>query len=268
MRVPIKDTQGLLHKIAPRPDLPLFVGNPRLPFPGGVVSPTGQPRRVSAYLFFFMIDGQSIHNLDMEEVHLTGGRVLFVQPNQIHQSTSGWSTWKDWYKIVFDEYCLALLPRSYHFLQDPFNSPLVTPGKEALARLGHSLEAMAGILFGPQPYSIDLALASAGPTYVGPWGKMSPAVFKKGLDGKLPGQINLVLIGQQYVNPQGLLHPHHRGPDPRTPARLRQRFRGQRRGGSLRPGGERAGNYHCWMITPICPSTSANSLAPQGRSVT
>lgn len=28
------------------------------------------------------------------------------------------------------------------------------------------------------------------------------------------------------------------------------------------------GNYHCWMITPICPSTSANSLAPQGRSVT
>lgn len=159
MRVPIKDTQGLLHKIAPRPDLPLFVGSPRLPFPGGVVSPTGQPRRVSAYLFFFMIDGQSVHNLDMEEVHLTGGRVLFVQPNQIHQSTSGWSTWKDWYKIVFDEYCLALLPRSYHFLQDPFNSPLVTPGKEALARLGHSLEAMAGILFGPQPYSIDLALA-------------------------------------------------------------------------------------------------------------
>ena len=32
---------------------------------------------------------------------------------------------------------------------------------------------------------------------------MSPAVFKKGLDGKLLGQINLVLIGQQYVNPKG-----------------------------------------------------------------
>ena len=51
--------------------------------------------------------------------------------------------------------------------------------------------------------AFDALICTAGPTHVGPWKKMTPADFKKGLDGKLLGQINLVLIGQQYINPKG-----------------------------------------------------------------
>ena len=49
----------------------------------------------------------------------------------------------------------------------------------------------------------DALICTAGPTHVGPWQKMTPADFKKGLDGKLMGQVNLVLIGQHYINPKG-----------------------------------------------------------------
>lgn len=49
----------------------------------------------------------------------------------------------------------------------------------------------------------DALICTAGPTYVGPWKNMKDAEFRKGIDGKLMGQINLVLIGQYYIQPKG-----------------------------------------------------------------
>ncbi|MDR6561774.1 MULTISPECIES: short chain dehydrogenase [unclassified Arcicella] len=51
--------------------------------------------------------------------------------------------------------------------------------------------------------SFDALISTAGPTYVGPWKKMTDKEFRKGLEGKLMGQINLVLIGQHFINPKG-----------------------------------------------------------------
>ena len=51
--------------------------------------------------------------------------------------------------------------------------------------------------------SFDALISTAGPTYVGPWKKMTDTEFRKGIEGKLMGQINLVLIGQHYINPKG-----------------------------------------------------------------
>jgi NAD(P)-dependent dehydrogenase (short-subunit alcohol dehydrogenase family) len=49
----------------------------------------------------------------------------------------------------------------------------------------------------------DALISTAGPTYVGSWKKMTDKEFRKGVDGKMMGQINLVLIGQHYINPKG-----------------------------------------------------------------
>ncbi|TGD58173.1 short chain dehydrogenase [Flavobacterium humi] len=49
----------------------------------------------------------------------------------------------------------------------------------------------------------DALVCTAGPTHVGPWKTMTGKEFKKGLEGKLMGQVNLVLIGQHYINPKG-----------------------------------------------------------------
>ena len=54
-----------------------------------------------------------------------------------------------------------------------------------------------------QAGAFDALISTAGPTYVGPWNKMTDKEFRKGMDGKMMGQINLVLIGQHYINPKG-----------------------------------------------------------------
>ena len=51
--------------------------------------------------------------------------------------------------------------------------------------------------------AFDALISTAGPTYVGPWKKMTDKEFRKGVEGKMMGQINLVLIGQHYINPKG-----------------------------------------------------------------
>lgn len=49
----------------------------------------------------------------------------------------------------------------------------------------------------------DALVSTAGPTYVGPWKNLTDKQFRKGVEGKMMGQINLVLIGQHYINPKG-----------------------------------------------------------------
>lgn len=61
-----------------------------------------------------------------------------------------------------------------------------------------SIEAMY-----QQVGTFDALICTAGPTYVGPWKNMTDKEFRKGIEGKLMGQINLVLIGQHYINPKG-----------------------------------------------------------------
>lgn len=51
--------------------------------------------------------------------------------------------------------------------------------------------------------SFDALISTAGPTFVGPWKKLDNTTFRKGVEGKMMGQINLVLIGQNYINPKG-----------------------------------------------------------------
>lgn len=51
--------------------------------------------------------------------------------------------------------------------------------------------------------AFDALISTAGPTFVGPWQKLTDKEFRQGVEGKMMGQINLVLIGQHYINPKG-----------------------------------------------------------------
>lgn len=51
--------------------------------------------------------------------------------------------------------------------------------------------------------AFDALVTTAGETFVGPWKNLNDETFKKGIEGKMMGQINLVLIGQHYINPRG-----------------------------------------------------------------
>ena len=51
--------------------------------------------------------------------------------------------------------------------------------------------------------AFDALISTAGPTFVGPWHKLTDKEFRLGVEGKMMGQINLVLTGQHYINPKG-----------------------------------------------------------------
>lgn len=51
--------------------------------------------------------------------------------------------------------------------------------------------------------AFDALICTAGPTYVGSWKNLTNKTFRNGVEGKMMGQINLVLIGQHYINPKG-----------------------------------------------------------------
>lgn len=51
--------------------------------------------------------------------------------------------------------------------------------------------------------AFDALICTAGPTYVGPWKNLNEETFSVGVEGKMMGQINLVLIGQHYIKPKG-----------------------------------------------------------------
>jgi NAD(P)-dependent dehydrogenase (short-subunit alcohol dehydrogenase family) len=50
---------------------------------------------------------------------------------------------------------------------------------------------------------VDAVVATAGHTHFGPVATMTPDQFRKGINDKLMGQINLVLIGLTFVNDGG-----------------------------------------------------------------
>ena len=54
-----------------------------------------------------------------------------------------------------------------------------------------------------QVETFDALISTAGSTYVGPWKNLTDKEFRKGVEGKMMGQINLVLSWQHYINPKG-----------------------------------------------------------------
>lgn len=51
--------------------------------------------------------------------------------------------------------------------------------------------------------AFDALVCTAGPTFVGTWKNLDDTTFRQGVEGKMMGQINLVLIGQHYIKPKG-----------------------------------------------------------------
>lgn len=62
----------------------------------------------------------------------------------------------------------------------------------------HSIEAMFKSVG-----KVDALVVAAGGAYMGPLRDMNEAHFYEGIRSKMMGQINLALIGQQYINPGG-----------------------------------------------------------------
>ncbi|HEY8957374.1 helix-turn-helix transcriptional regulator [Chitinophaga sp.] len=83
-----------------------------------------QPRRLSSYFIVLIESGSITYNIDSQDFTLTDGHLLFAMPNQFFTPPAKPDDLK-YFKLLFDENTLALLPQQFPFLVNPLNAPTI-----------------------------------------------------------------------------------------------------------------------------------------------
>jgi len=117
------------------------------------------PRRLSSY-FIVLLDSSSItYKLDLQHITLTAGQLLFAMPNQIFTPPTKTNGLK-YFKLLFDENTLALLPQQFPFLVNPLNSQIIVFDNATRARVRKVFEILNQILHVDQhPTDTEIILA-------------------------------------------------------------------------------------------------------------
>jgi AraC-like DNA-binding protein len=118
-----------------------------------------QPRRLTSY-FIVLIDGGSItYNLDLQDITLTDGHLLFAMPNQVFIPPTKTANLK-YFKVLFDENTLALLPQQFPFLVNPLNSQTLNFDNTTRTRVRKVFEILNQIhQIDEPPTDIEIILA-------------------------------------------------------------------------------------------------------------
>lgn len=93
-----------------------------------------QPRRLSSYFIVLIESGSITYHLDSQDFTLTDGHVLFAMPNQIFIPPAKTDNLK-YFKLLFDENTLALLPQQFPFLVNPSNAQTIVLDAVAIERV-------------------------------------------------------------------------------------------------------------------------------------
>jgi len=93
-----------------------------------------QPRRLTSYFIVFIERGSVAYNLDSKDITLTDGHLLFAMPNQFFAPPSQTADLK-YFKVIFDENTLALLPQQFPFLVNPLHAPTIILDNAARERV-------------------------------------------------------------------------------------------------------------------------------------
>jgi len=94
-------------------------------------------QRLSYYFFLFVINGSSHQKADLEQHELVEHDLFFLLPNQIRNIPET-GHGKQYFKLGFDQDCLARLPKQYAFLLAPLDRPKIKIPAASAARM-HSV---------------------------------------------------------------------------------------------------------------------------------
>jgi AraC family transcriptional activator of pobA len=103
------------------------------------------PRKLTSYFIVLIDSGTITYNLDLEDITLTDGQLLFAMPNQVFKPPYKADNLK-YFKVLFDENTLALLPQQFPFLVNPLNSQKIIFDNAARQRVIKSFEILNQIL--------------------------------------------------------------------------------------------------------------------------
>lgn len=118
-----------------------------------------QPRRLTSYFLVLIDSGSITYNLDLQDITLTDGHLLFAMPNQVFTPPSKANNLK-YFKVLFDENTLALLPQQFPFLVNPLNSQTIifdNATRERVRKVFESLNQLLHIDKHPTDTEITLA---------------------------------------------------------------------------------------------------------------
>lgn len=104
-----------------------------------------QPRRLTSYFIVFIDSGSITYKLDLQDITVSDGDLLFAMPNQIFIPPSKTDNLA-YFKILFDENTLALLPQRFPFLVNPLNAQKLTLDDAARERVRKVFEILNQLL--------------------------------------------------------------------------------------------------------------------------
>lgn len=118
-----------------------------------------QPRRLTSYFIMFIDNGSVTYNIDLQDITITDGELLFAMPNQVFIPPSKTGN-LNYYKVLFDENTLALLPQQFPFLVNPLNSQTILFDNAARERVKKVFEILNRIVHTDQyPTDPEILLA-------------------------------------------------------------------------------------------------------------
>jgi AraC-like DNA-binding protein len=118
-----------------------------------------QPRRLTSYFIVLVDSGSVTYNLDLQDITLTDGHLLFAMPNQVFTPPPKTADLK-YFKVLFDENTLALLPQHFPFLVNPLNSQTIIFDNGTRERVRKVFEILNQILYiDKHPTDTEIILA-------------------------------------------------------------------------------------------------------------
>jgi AraC family transcriptional activator of pobA len=103
--------------------------------------------------------GSATYNLDLQDITLNEGHLLFAMPNQVFTPPAKIADLK-YFKVLFDENTLALLPQQFPFLVNPLNSQAIIFDNGTRERVKKLFETLNQILYlDKDPADTEIILA-------------------------------------------------------------------------------------------------------------
>lgn len=157
-----------------------------------------QPGKLNYYYLFFVNKGSSAYRVDLDEVTISGGQLLFVLPSQIITHPQS-DTAEEYYKVAFDENTLALLPQQFSFLINPLNKNIINFSAGTIERVKAVFKILEILLHHnnkPADTSIILAhlnslLTELNSAYFESVGQPASSKLSKYIEFKLAVETNL-----------------------------------------------------------------------------
>jgi len=221
---------SFLDRFRQNDKLPIRIASPAFGQPSAdMINEFGFIQRTAFYCFLFMIKGSAAYSVDLKPFDVGDNEVLFILPHQMLELPENKHD-TDYFKIGFDDSCLALLPKQYTFLVDPLNNQKITFSDPAAGRLRSVFQILAGLLRAMDT-APDLILAHLNSLLT----EIDTAYFatdQNPADGKLSRYISFKLFVEQNltdhptisdiaeklaVNPNTLYHivKHYSGLSPK-----------------------------------------------------